>query len=156
MSHSEDAFAQISDLLSQAESMSESLDLRGLLDVFGRVERFRRFLDWRISNFGGASGNAKESRVDVLELVRTLATEVRPPEPHRPAEATRKKHANGLLTIPQAAEVLGLSAATIRSWLSQHKVPVVKLGRAVRLKETDIRKLIEEGYIPARNRPATS
>ena len=55
-----------------------------------------------------------------------------------------------LLTLPQAAERLGLKAATLRFWVWQRKIETVHVGRAVRIREEVIRQLIEEGTVPAR------
>jgi excisionase family DNA binding protein len=54
-----------------------------------------------------------------------------------------------LLTLEQAAERLGLKVVTVRMWASARKIARVKLGRAVRIPETEITKIIERGLIPA-------
>lgn len=54
-----------------------------------------------------------------------------------------------LLTLEQAAERLGLKPVTIRMWASARKIARVKLGRAVRIPESEIAKIIERGLIPA-------
>jgi excisionase family DNA binding protein len=55
-----------------------------------------------------------------------------------------------LLTVPEAAERLGLKPATLRFWLWTRKIESVKVGRAVRLREDTIQQLIERGTVPAR------
>jgi len=55
-----------------------------------------------------------------------------------------------LLTVKQAAEVLGLKVATIRAWLLRRKLPRVNCGRAVRIPAEAIQKFIDENTIPAR------
>ena len=55
-----------------------------------------------------------------------------------------------MLTIPLAAEQLGLKPATVRDWIYQRKIAFVKVGRAVRISEDTIRALIERGTIPAK------
>lgn len=54
-----------------------------------------------------------------------------------------------LLTVRQAAEVLGIRESTIRAWIAQRRIGIVRLGRSVRipLEETD--RLILRGTIPA-------
>ena len=49
-----------------------------------------------------------------------------------------------LLTAKEAAVLLGLSEHTIRQWIWQRRLPVVRLGRAVRLKRQDLEQLIEQ------------
>jgi excisionase family DNA binding protein len=48
-----------------------------------------------------------------------------------------------LLTAKEAAEFLCLSENTIRQWIWQRRLPVVILGRAVRLRREDLEQLIE-------------
>ncbi len=56
------------------------------------------------------------------------------------------------LTVAQAAEELNLSAACIRAWILHRKLGVLRLGRAVRIPRSEIRRLLEEGAVPARIR----
>ena len=56
-----------------------------------------------------------------------------------------------LLTLPEAAEQLGLKTATLRFWVWQRKIETVRIGRAVRIREDAIRQLIEEGTVPAQS-----
>lgn len=48
-----------------------------------------------------------------------------------------------LLTAKEAAQFLHLSENTIRQWIWQRRLPVVRLGRAVRLRRVDLEQLIE-------------
>jgi len=54
-----------------------------------------------------------------------------------------------LLTLEQAAERLGLKPVTVRMWASARKIARVKIGRAVRIPESEITKIVERGLIPA-------
>ncbi len=55
-----------------------------------------------------------------------------------------------LLTVKQAAELLGLKVATIRAWVSRRKLPRVSCGRSVRIPAAAIAEFIERHTIPAR------
>jgi excisionase family DNA binding protein len=55
-----------------------------------------------------------------------------------------------LLTVPQAASEMGLSARTVWAWVYQRKIGVVRLGRAVRVPQKSIDELIEFGTVPAK------
>lgn len=55
-----------------------------------------------------------------------------------------------LLTVKQAAELLGLKEATIRAWLYRRRLPYVRCGRAVRVPADAIAQFIQEHTIPAR------
>jgi excisionase family DNA binding protein len=57
----------------------------------------------------------------------------------------------GMLSVAEAANELGLKAATIRDWLLKRKITYVKVGsRAVRIKRSVIEQIINEGTVPAR------
>ncbi len=49
-----------------------------------------------------------------------------------------------LLTIPQVATKLGLSRAMVYVLINREGLPVVRLGRAVRVSTTSLQKWIEE------------
>ena len=51
-----------------------------------------------------------------------------------------------LLTVFQAADALALKPATIRKMILQKRIPVVRIGRAVRIKEADVEGIIRQGY----------
>jgi excisionase family DNA binding protein len=55
------------------------------------------------------------------------------------------------LSIPEAAAASGLSVRTLRHLVSTRRIPVVKVGRLVRLRPADI-----EAYLTANTRPALS
>lgn len=57
---------------------------------------------------------------------------------------------NPLLTVRQVAEQLGMKEATIRLWLYQRKLPMVRCGRAVRVPAVAIAEFIERNTVPAR------
>jgi excisionase family DNA binding protein len=52
------------------------------------------------------------------------------------------------LTVREAAKRLGLQESTIRKWILQRKVGVVRLGRAVRLRAADLDRMLSEAYRP--------
>lgn len=57
-----------------------------------------------------------------------------------------------MLTVRQAAERLGLRDSTLRAWIAQRRIGIVRLGRAVRIPLEEIERLIAEGSVPARER----
>jgi excisionase family DNA binding protein len=54
-----------------------------------------------------------------------------------------------LLTVEQAAERLACTPAAIRKWLSQRRLPKVKLGRLTRVRVSDLEEMIKKGTRPA-------
>jgi excisionase family DNA binding protein len=57
-----------------------------------------------------------------------------------------------LLKVPDAAELLALSQKTVWQWIGERRIGVVRLGRAVRIPQSEIDRLINEGTTPARMR----
>jgi len=54
-----------------------------------------------------------------------------------------------LLTLAECAARTGHKVSTWRAWVLRRKVPYCKLGRSVRVRESDLEKMIEESRIPA-------
>jgi len=55
-----------------------------------------------------------------------------------------------MLTVEQAASQLGLKPSTLRAWVMKRRISYVKIGRAVRIPEKEIDRLISENTVPAR------
>jgi excisionase family DNA binding protein len=50
-----------------------------------------------------------------------------------------------LLTVSEVCQRLSLSDRTVRRWVADGSLPVVKLrGRIIRVRENEVRRLIEE------------
>lgn len=59
-------------------------------------------------------------------------------------------HMSKLVTLNEAAQQLGISIAAVRDWRFRRKhLDFVKVGRAVRVLQNSIDKLIERQTIPA-------
>ncbi len=50
-----------------------------------------------------------------------------------------------LLTIFEAATLLSVAPVTLRKWSQQGRVPIVRLGRAVRMRLADVEKITRMG-----------
>lgn len=59
------------------------------------------------------------------------------------------KGARNLKSLPQAAEELGVTVSTLRSWIYRRKISYLKIGRCVRVSDETIRAVIEKGTVPA-------
>ncbi len=46
------------------------------------------------------------------------------------------------LTVIQVAEEMGLSDQTIYNWIKEKKLPATKVGRAVRIRRSDLERMI--------------
>jgi excisionase family DNA binding protein len=50
-----------------------------------------------------------------------------------------------LVTVRQAADLLSCSEAAIRKWISQRRLPAVKVGRLTRLRQKDLEVFVSHG-----------
>ena len=67
------------------------------------------------------------------------------------SEATVAKMSDGrMLTLAQAARLLGLQPVTLRAWAARRKIAVHRLGRAIRVPMSEVERLLEESFIPAK------
>jgi excisionase family DNA binding protein len=67
-------------------------------------------------------------------------------EAKRASEANRPylgDHVQPLLSVPEAAKILRVKVPTLRQWLSQRRIAVIKVGRLTRLTMKDILEFIE-------------
>jgi excisionase family DNA binding protein len=62
---------------------------------------------------------------------------------------TSQQSAERLRTIAEAATELGLSMHTIRSWVTARRLAHIRLGRAIRIPASEIRRVINENTVPA-------
>ena len=50
---------------------------------------------------------------------------------------------DGLLSVPEAAELLRVSEACIRAWLSRGRLPRIKAGRRTLISKASLRALLQ-------------
>ena len=60
-----------------------------------------------------------------------------------------KADSERLLTVFEAEQLTGRKASTWRKDILNRKVPVVRIGRSVRIPVEAIQKMIKAGYCPA-------
>ena len=63
-----------------------------------------------------------------------------------PTHAPSKK----LLIVREAAEALTLTVACMRAWILLRRIGYTKIGRNVRIPQTEIDRIISDGFIPRR------
>ena len=59
------------------------------------------------------------------------------------------KKTQSMHTVEEAATALGLSVSTLRAWVATRRIGFCRLGRAIRIPEAEIERLVERGFIPA-------
>ena len=57
-----------------------------------------------------------------------------------------------LRTVNHAAGRFDVKDRTVRAWMAARRITFVRLGRAVRIPESEIERLISEGTVPRRKR----
>lgn len=57
------------------------------------------------------------------------------------------------LTVKEVAQITGWRESTVRAKILRRAIPYYKLGRSVRVSESDLREIIQRARIPARERP---
>lgn len=55
-----------------------------------------------------------------------------------------------LLTVREVATVLGMREPTVYAWVASRRLPVVKLGRSVRISAAVVSALIDDNTVPQR------
>jgi excisionase family DNA binding protein len=54
-----------------------------------------------------------------------------------------------LNTVQKAADQLAMAPVTIRTWMASRRIGYVKLGRSVRIPQSEIIRIIKQGMTPA-------
>lgn len=76
-----------------------------------------------------------------------------------PAPCGHEPNGDRLLTVNEAAALLGLAPGTLRNWAYQRRIPRVKLfggpRGALRFRQSDVQKLIRASLQPALRNPGT-
>ncbi len=50
------------------------------------------------------------------------------------------------LTVAEVAELLKLNQQTVRNWIDQGSLPALRVGRRVRIKRSDLERVLSDGY----------
>jgi excisionase family DNA binding protein len=53
------------------------------------------------------------------------------------------------LTVAEVAEMLKLNQQTVRNWIDQGRLPALRVGRRVRIRRSDLERVLEESSIAA-------
>jgi len=62
------------------------------------------------------------------------------------ASIDRKDAEESFLTVAEVADMLKLNQQTVRNWIEQGSLPALRVGRRVRIKRSDLERVLEEGY----------
>lgn len=53
-------------------------------------------------------------------------------------------------TAKEAADALGITEACVRRWILTRRISSYRVGRLVRITESEIARILREGFVPAR------
>ncbi len=65
------------------------------------------------------------------------------------SQAGRRK---GPRTVFEAGEELGLSPHTVRAWIAAGRIEYHRLGRAIRISQSEVARLLDESTVPRSRR----
>ena len=63
--------------------------------------------------------------------------------------STQSGNLEEFLTVAEVAEMLKLNQQTVRNWIDQGSLPAVRVGRRVRIRRSDLERVLERGYTTA-------
>ena len=55
-----------------------------------------------------------------------------------------------LYSVPVAATELGIRPATLRSWIADQRIEIIRIGRLIKVSEAEILRIISDGRQPRR------
>ena len=61
-----------------------------------------------------------------------------------------KNNRSQLLSVPQFSEKLGITVACTRRWLLEGKIAHFKVGRLVKIDQSEAERILSEGFRPRR------
>jgi excisionase family DNA binding protein len=53
--------------------------------------------------------------------------------------------------VPEAAELLRFKEATVRKWILLQRIAVYRVGKMVLIPESEIKRILEDGFRPAKS-----
>jgi excisionase family DNA binding protein len=56
------------------------------------------------------------------------------------------EHEESFLPVAEVAEMLRLNQQTVRNWIDAGSLPALRVGRRVRIKRSDLERILEDGY----------
>lgn len=59
---------------------------------------------------------------------------------------TGGEYEESFLTVAEVADLLRLNQQTVRNWIDAGSLPAVRVGRRVRIKRSDLNRIVESGY----------
>ena len=55
-----------------------------------------------------------------------------------------------IMTVPEAAKIMRIAEVTVRKWVSERRIPHVRLGSRIMIRQEDVIDFIGKNYHPAK------
>lgn len=62
---------------------------------------------------------------------------------------------DSFLTVAEVAEMLKLNQQTVRNWIDQGSLPALRVGRRVRIRRSDLERVLAAGATAPESSPST-
>ena len=66
----------------------------------------------------------------------------------------RDDREESFLTVAEVAKLLKLNQQTVRNWIDQGALPALRVGRRVRIKRSDFKRILDQNYNAGAANPA--
>jgi excisionase family DNA binding protein len=83
------------------------------------------------------------------EMERLLADRPYRVESSPTIQPSRMRHKGNLWSLDELAEDSGITKGAWYKWVNQRRIPVVRLGRSIRVRDEDYRRFIQDSLRPA-------
>jgi excisionase family DNA binding protein len=91
-----------------------------------------------------------ETLNEVVTLPTSATAQPQPLAAPTPTTETRPGPERRVVSVPEAALLLGLRPSTIRAWIGRRRIPFVRLGRRVVIPMEAIDDLLLRGLVPVK------
>jgi len=55
-----------------------------------------------------------------------------------------------IMTVPEAAKVMRVAEVTTRKWVAERRIPHIRLGSRIMIRERDVIDFLDKNYHPAK------
>ena len=117
--------------------MKEGMTIKDFAKMLGKSQTAVGFCIRSITS-------TKSIRKEIIDILGFNPWEKYPPVSYSTIKMDQKMTVV-LFKIEEVSERLNVSASTVRSWIHQKKIPVTRLGRAVRIRSDIVDKIIKSG-----------
>jgi excisionase family DNA binding protein len=117
------------------------------------VKREMQLTPFPVGSLAARQGDPEAGDTGCPSWPSTMSVRQATPQPQGRAPKIRAgqsaaENRDPLLTVEEFADELRVTRACVRKWILTRKVGVVKVGRLVRLRSSELRRIIDDGSRP--------